>query len=347
MKIGNFDTDDRILLVAEIGNNHEGDFAVAKKMVRVAAGCRVGAVKFQVMRAEHFVSRSDRDRFARVKSFELMDDQFGELADLARGLGLLFLATPFDLGSAAVLESMVDAYKIASGDNNFYPLIEQVARTGKPMIISTGISDGKQIKRAVDLVQCQWNKMGMADRQLGLLHCVSSYPVKPAQANLRSIPYLVKNFPGVTVGYSDHTQGITAALAAVALGARMVEKHFTLDKHYSDFRDHQLSADPAEMKELAGRIREEEKMLGVYGKSVQPSEWEMVGVARRSIVAARDMLRGQVITAGDLIWIRPAGGLAPGEEDKLVGKRLKRAVVFGEQLLASDVEVKECVTKEV
>lgn len=338
MKIGNFDTDERVLVMAEIGNNHEGDFGVAKELTQAAAALGVSAVKFQTFRTEYYVSKSDENRFARLKSFELTLEQFRELRELAHSLGLLFISTPLDLDSAAGLEDMVDAYKIASGDNTFYPLISQVVRTGKPTIISTGLSDSQQVKRIVDFVQRQWNKIGITDRQLALLHCVSSYPVASEQANLRSIPYLLENFPGVAVGYSDHTEGITAALAAVALGARIVEKHFTLDEHYSDFRDHQLSADPAEMKELVWRIKEEEKMLGSYGKNAQRSELETVGVVRRSIVAAHGMPRGHVITAGDLIWIRPAGGLAPGEENKLIGKRLKRSVGFGEKILADDVE---------
>jgi len=338
MKIGNFDTDERVLVVAEIGNNHEGDFGVARELTQAAAMCGVAAVKFQTFRTEYYVSKSDEKRFARLKSFELTLGQFRELRELACSLGLLFISTPLDLDSVAGLEGMVDAYKIASGDNTFYPLVSQVARTGKPMIISTGISDGKQVKHAVDFVRCQWNKVGITDGQLALLHCVSSYPVAPEQANLRSIPYLVKNFPGVTVGYSDHTQGITAALAAVALGARIVEKHFTLDKNYSDFRDHQLSADPEEMKELVAKIAAEEQMLGVYSKTLQPGEQDMVKAIRRSIVAGRDMPAGHIIAKGDLTWVRPAGGLAPGEEDKLVGRRLKQSVAFGEKILADDVE---------
>ena len=338
MKIGNFDTDERVLLLAEIGNNHEGDFGVAKELTQAAAALDVSAVKFQTFRTEYYVSKSDEKRFARLKSFELTLEQFRELRELAHSLGLLFISTPLDLESASGLEGIVDAYKIASGDNTFYPLSSQVARTGKPTIISTGISDGQQVKHIVDFVQRQWDKAGIAYGQLGLLHCVSSYPVAPEQANLRSIPYLVKNFPGVTVGYSDHTRGITAALAAVALGARIVEKHFTLDKHYSDFRDHQLSADPAEMKELVQRIGEEEEMMGVYSKTLQPSEQGMVQAIRRSIVAGRDLPAGHVIEAGDLAWIRPAGGLPPGEEDKLVSRRLKQSVAFGKKILADDVE---------
>ena len=172
MKIGNFDTDERVLLLAEIGNNHEGDFGVAKELTQAAAALDVSAVKFQTFRTEYYVSKSDEKRFARLKSFELTLEQFRELRELAHSLGLLFISTPLDLESASGLEGIVDAYKIASGDNTFYPLISQVARTGKPTIISTGISDGQQVKHIVDFVQRQWDKAGIAYGQLGLLHCV-------------------------------------------------------------------------------------------------------------------------------------------------------------------------------
>ncbi|HEX9785644.1 MAG TPA: N-acetylneuraminate synthase family protein, partial [Opitutaceae bacterium] len=141
MKIGPFNLDEKILIVAEIGNNHEGNFTAAKKLVREAAACGVGAVKFQVFRTRHFVSAVDRARYDRLASFELTYEQFEELQRLARSLGLLFIATPLDLESAAFLEGQVDAYKIASGDNNFFPLIERICRTGKPLILSLGLTD--------------------------------------------------------------------------------------------------------------------------------------------------------------------------------------------------------------
>lgn len=336
MIIRDFDTAERVLIVAEIGNNHEGNFDVAKELIRKAADCGVGAVKFQTFKAEHLVSRADAARFNRYKSFELSYSQFEQLAQQAHYFGLLFISTPLDLTSAAFLKTIVDAYKIASGDNNFYPLISHVAKTGKPMIVSTGVSDAEQVARTVAYVKQQWEESHVTG-QLAVLHCVSSYPVPPEQANLAAIRFLAHEF-GCTVGYSDHTVGIEASLIAVALGARIIEKHFTLDKNYSDFHDHQLSADPAEMQQLVQKVRLVSLMLGKDEKKVQPAEETGTLAFRRSIVAGRDLSKGIQITWSDLTWIRPAGGLPPGEEHVLIGKTLNRDVRFGEQLHASDVE---------
>jgi len=255
---------------------------------------------------------------------------------LARSLGLLFISTPLDLSSAEFLEGIVDAYKIASGDNNFYPLIARVVRTGKPVIISSGASDFGQVVRTVTYVKEQWVEHHIKG-QLAILHCVSSYPVPNHEANLFAVRFL-SQLPGVTVGYSDHTIGLDASLAAVALGARIIEKHFTLDKHFSDFRDHQLSADPREMHELVRRVRAVTLMLGSGEKVVQSCEEAGASAIRRSIAASTDLPQGHRLMWSDLMWIRPAGGLAPGEEDLLVGRTLKRNIQFGEQLLGSDFE---------
>lgn len=339
MIIGDFDTGKDILVVAEIGNNHEGNFEIARQLVQKAAASGVDAVKFQTFKTEHYVSKENEVRYNRLKSFELSYEQFGQLAQLAHSLGLLFISTPFDLASAVFLKDIVDCYKIASGDNNFYPLLERVAESGKPVIISFGLSDAKQASRTVAFVKDVWRKNNVKG-QLAILHCVTSYPVPPEQANLLSIQFLRKTFD-CTVGYSDHTMGLDAPLMAIALGARIVEKHFTLDKHYSDFRDHQLSADPGEMRELVRRIREGTAMLGTLAKIVQPSEEAIEGAVRRSIVAAKDLPKGHRITRQDLTWTRPSGGLAPGEEGALVGKRLQHDVHFGEQLHSEDVEREE------
>lgn len=336
MQIGNFDLQAKVLIVAEIGNNHEGNFEIAKELVREAAKCGVAAVKFQTFNTEHYVSRSDVARFERLKSFELSHEQFGELAELARSLGMLFISTPFDLGSAAFLENIVDAFKIASGDNDYYPLLAHIARVNKPLIISTGASDLQQVSRTVAFVRDQWAK-NHRPGELALLHCVSSYPVPAVQANLLAIPFLAENFD-CTIGYSDHTQGINAALLAVGLGARLIEKHFTLDKQFSDFRDHQLSADPPEMRTLVQAVAQASLMLGKFEKKIQPCEEPSRSAIRRSIVAGADLPAGHRVVFSDLTWIRPAGELGPGEEDQLIGKVLKRAVRFGEQLRASDVE---------
>ena len=336
MKIDNFDFARQVLVIAEIGNNHEGDFDVARQLVVSAADCGVNAVKFQTFKSEYYVNKADTARFERLKSFELTFSEFEELSNLAHSYGLLFLSTPFDLVSATFLSNIVDVYKIASGDNTFYPLIKQVALTGKSMIVSTGISDVTQVKKTVEFIKQIWTDSNVTG-QLALLHCVSSYPVPIAQANLRSIQFLSENFEE-TVGYSDHTVGIEAPILAVALGAKIIEKHFTLDKNFSDFRDHQLSADPTEMKDLVNQIRFTTSMLGTKEKKVEKCEEDIVGVIRRSIVAGCDMAVGHCIEMSDLTWLRPGNGIPPGEERVLIGERLKRNISFGEQLSVEDLE---------
>ena len=336
MKIGAFDTADRVCVVAEVGNNHEGSFEVAKQMVRAAAECGVDAVKFQTFKTEHYVSRSDSARFQRLKSFELRYEQFEELAHLAHQCGLLFISTPFDLQSALFLDSIVDSYKVASGDNNFVPLIDAVLDTKKPLMVSTGISDGASIGGLMRQIKQHLSAKDVVER-VSLLHCVSSYPTPPECASLSSVTYLSSNYD-CTIGYSDHTLGTQASIAAVALGARIIEKHFTLDKKYSDFRDHEISADPKELGELVQGIRKMSLMMGENEKKRESCEEDIVLSIRRSIVASRDASRGHVVRQEDLTWVRPGGGLPPGNEHVLVGKRLNRDVCVGDLLSISDVE---------
>jgi len=332
MKIGKHDTEERVFIVAEIGNNHEGSIEVARRLVEAAADAGVDAVKFQTFRTAHYVSAADPARFKRLQSFELTFEQFRELERLARSLNVGFLSTPFDLESAAFLESIVDAFKIASGDNDFFPLIDRVCASRKPVIISTGVADLPHLRRVRDFVA---QRRGTGN--LAFLHCVTSYPAPPGEANLAAIPQLAAEL-GVTAGYSDHTMGPEACLAATALGARILEKHFTLDKHYSDFRDHQLSADPAEMRQIVEGVRKIETLLGRPEKRVQPCEESLVKLVRRSIVAGADLPAGHRVRMEDLTWIRPAGGLSPGNETLLLGKTLRRAFRFGEPIGAEDVE---------
>ncbi len=337
MIVGSHDTSQRVLVVAEIGNNHEGDPALAAELVRLAAASGADAVKFQTYRAESFVSATDRERFERLRRFQLDYAYFEELARLAHSMGLLFISTPLDLESARFLIGIVDALKIASGDNTFYPLLDVAARSDKPLIVSTGLADLDLVRRIVDFVRRARRAAG-TDRGVAVLHCVSSYPVPPEQADLASIRTLLEELDGVTVGYSDHTIGIEAAVLSVAMGARIVEKHFTIDRQYSSFRDHQLSADPEVMAELVRRVRLAEQLIGVGGKRGQPSETDGFVALRRSIVAARDLSAGHALDSGDIIWVRPGGGLAPGEEHRIVGRRLIRDVRSGERILLSDVE---------
>lgn len=336
MKIGDFNTDDKVLIIAEIGNNHEGDFEVAKKMVENAALSGVDAVKFQTFKTERYVSKNNLERFSKLKSFELSYSQFAELAHQAKQLGLLFLSTPFDLESADAISHFVDGIKIASGDNNFYPLIEKVACLNLPTILSLGLLEIEEVKKTVRVLTSNWGNK-MISEHLAVLHCVCSYPVPEEEANLKALQQLQSELK-CTVGYSDHVLGNQAALLSIALGARIVEKHFTLDKNLSDFRDHQMSADLEEMTSLVQSIRSAESMLGGQCKRMENCEKSLVSAVRRSIVITKDAPRGKTIEMADLSWVRPAGGIAPGNECLVLGKTLKKDLSAGEQITLDDLD---------
>lgn len=335
VKIQNWEASEKVMVVAEIGNNHEGDIDVATRLVDEAASAGVDAVKFQTFRTERFVHPGDPQRYARMQRFELSPEQFAKLGDHARSNGLLFFSTPLDLESVQSLRGCVDAYKIASGDNDFFPLIDAVAATKKPVIASSGASGIEQVRDCLRVLRSRWEGESYVG-QVAILHCVSNYPTEPAHANLRAIHALQKSLD-CEIGYSDHTMGVDASVLAVALGARIIEKHFTLDKQYSDFRDHQLAADPEEMAELVRRVRGATVLLGRPEKRLLEQEQEIAGQIRRSIVAARQLPVGHRITAQDLMWLRPSGGLRPGEETLLVGKSVSRAIGFADQVTLQDV----------
>lgn len=326
MKIGAHDLDEKVFIVAEIGNNHEGSFARAEEMIGRAKEAGADAVKFQTIVPEKLVSAADTARIAQLRRFQLSYRQFEALAATARREGIIFLSTPFDLDSVAALDPLVPAFKIASGDNDFFPLLAAVAGTGKPILLSTGLSDLAGIRRAKQVIEERWQATGRPG-SLALLHCVVSYPTTPDNASLGAIRDLASL--GCTIGYSDHTIGIAAAVLSVALGARAIEKHFTLDKDQSDFHDHKLSADPADLAELVRRVREAETLIGTGGKRVLACEAAVRERVRRGIAAARDLAAGTVLADADLTWVRPRAGLAPGHEAELVGRRLAVAVPAG------------------
>ena len=332
MQIGNHNTIGKVFLIAEIGNNHEGNFDLACEMIRLAADAGADAVKFQVFRTEEYVTCSDVARFKRLQEFELTPDQFSELACKSHAAGVAFIATPFDLSSAALTAEICDAIKIASGDNTFYPLIEKVAASGKPTILSTGMLDVKELRRPYSMLV-----EALGRDNLALLQCVTSYPVIPEDANVAAVKTLTEDFE-CEIGYSDHTLGVEACLAAVACGARIIEKHFTLDHNYSDFRDHQLSANPAEMADLVKRVRQFETLLGSGHKVASRVETEIEPAVRRSIVARQELSAGHILEWEDLSWVRPAGGMAPGRESELVGNLLRHPVMAGHQLSLNDIE---------
>lgn len=347
MIIDGFDTDRKVLVIAEVGNNHEGSCSLAEEMIGAAAEAGADAVKFQTIVPERLVSPQDTRRIAQLSRFRLSYDDFERLADAARRRGVLFLSTPFDTESVAVLEPLVPAFKIASGDNNFAPLLDTVARTGKPILMSCGIATLAELRGSVAAIRQTWRRLSI-DGQLALLHCVASYPAPVEEANLLAMRCLIDEFK-CDVGYSDHTLGIEAAMLAVAVGARIVEKHFTLDKNHSDFRDHQLSADPMDMAVLVRRIRAIEVLLGREQMVRQRCEEGSAKSLRRSIVASHDLRPGTRLSWRDITWLRPAGGLPPGREAILLGRMLKVPLKAGQMItpdLLDDLRDTEHVADE-
>ncbi|MFC2043813.1 N-acetylneuraminate synthase family protein [Chloroflexota bacterium] len=339
MKIGNIEISQRTLVVAEIGNNHEGNFDLAKQMIEQAVETGVDAVKFQTIRAERFIARTEEKRFQQVKGFELSDEQFRELALLAQAKGLLFLSTPFDFKSVDMLDNLVPAYKIASGDlTSWYPFLEYIARKDKPIILSTGMSDVKEIAKALEVIA----RVSSAplNKKVVLLHCVTSYPVPIGEANLLAIPYLKEKFR-VPVGYSDHTLGTLSCQTAVALGACVIEKHFTYRKENQTFRDHALAANLTEMRELVDNIRLIEASLGKYSKGIMECEKENKSVMRRSLAARKPLRQGETMTPEALTFLRPGNGIPPERWHTIIGHRVTRNIAQGTILKEEDIEQQE------
>lgn len=337
MKIAEFDTNVRPLLIAEIGNNHEGDAALALEMADAAIDAGAGAVKIQIIDPVRLVNRSQAERIAQLERYRLPLDVFIDMGRRVQAKGGLFIASAFDLESLDAIMPHLDAVKIASGDLNFYPLLDRAAASGKPVILSTGMATLDEIREAVMRLSRALPADRTARDAVAILHCVSLYPTPPEQANLAAISTLRAMFD-VSIGYSDHTLGTEAAVASLALGARIIEKHFTLDKTRATFRDHALSADPRDMKVLAESLRRFDAMMGHGDRSREMADQDTRAAARRSIVAARKLQAGAVLGEGDLDFVRPGDGLPPPAAASLLGKRLRRSVEVHEQLREADFE---------
>tara|TARA_B100000787_G_C16182435_1_gene292662 strand:- start:1061 stop:2056 length:996 start_codon:yes stop_codon:yes gene_type:complete len=306
-------------IIAEIGNNHEGSFSLAKKLIVEAAKTGVDAVKFQTFQTENYVNTKDKKRFDRLKKFELTKNEFLKLSKFAKKKKLIFISTPFDIQSAINLNEFVDYFKISSGDNNYFELIDKVLSFKKPTIISTGLLDKLGILNLIKHIK----KKKFPLKKVYFLHCVSDYPVKNNEANLLSIKYLKKTF-NINVGYSDHTMGTEAAIVAVAYGAKIIEKHFTIDKNYSNFRDHKLSADRSEMTRLVSSVRKTYKMLGKFNKIISKSEKKNLPSMRRSLYFKNKIIKGSKILKSNLKIVRPFRNLAPNQINKVLNKKVKK-----------------------
>jgi sialic acid synthase SpsE len=308
----------KTFIIAEVGNNHEGSFNVACKLIKEAKRAGVDAVKFQTFETKNYVNQNDFERFKRLKKFELTKEEFYKLSLLAKNNNLKFISTPFDINSAIFLNKIVDCFKISSGDNNYYQLIEQVLKFKKNTIISTGLINLKETINLYKFIKL----LKFNNSKIAFLYCVSSYPTKDKEANLLSISFLKKKFP-FTIGYSDHTLGIHAAIAATVIGAKIIEKHFTLDNNYSKFRDHQLSLNPVNMKHLVDSIRSVEYMMGKEQKIIQLSEKKNLSSMRRSLYLSKNINKNSKIKTKDVSIVRPFVSLEPFDLNKVVGKTAK------------------------
>ena len=322
MIIGGHDLNQKRLLIAELGNNHEGDAKLAMEMVAAAAEAGADAVKVQVIDPERLVNRAQTERIAQLSRFRLPLLVFAEMAELARTKGMLFIASAFDLQSLEAIAGMVAAIKIASGDLDFTQLLVKAAGLKKSILLSTGMSTLDEVRIAVDTITSHLLTGEILAERLALLHCVSLYPAPLVEVNLRAIPLLRETF-GLTVGYSDHTLGIEAAVLSLAFGAHVIEKHFTLDKTRTSFRDHALAADPDDLRRLAAVVHQFDEMQGSGEKHPSAAEVEMSVAARRSIVAACDLKAGTCLTAEDLDYVRPRNGLPPSALASLLGRTLR------------------------
>ncbi|MBN2459177.1 N-acetylneuraminate synthase family protein [Candidatus Woesearchaeota archaeon] len=328
-------------IIAEIGMNHNGDVKLAKKIIKAAADCGCDAAKFQIFTAEKLVTK-DAETYGNqdghlpkyqqemYKKHELTKDDYNELKQYCDKLGLVFFGSVWDEENADLLEEVGgEIFKFGSMDITHLPLLEHVAKKGKPIMLSVGMSTMDEVEEAVKAI-IKHNK------KLMLLHCVSSYPAKAEDTSMLSMIALKEKF-GFPVGFSDHTPDVLTDTVAVALGANIIEKHFTIDKKLPGV-DHFLSFEPHEMKRMVQEVRLVEKMLGKKELFVKECELETRMMARRSVIAKVNIPKGTVITKDMLIIKRPGTGLHPRELHNVIGKKAKKHIKEDELIAHEHLE---------
>src|SRR5271157_356027 len=325
-----------VFIIAEAGVNHNGSLDLALQLVDAAKASGADAVKFQTFRADLLATRSAQKAPYQERTTAGAESQFEMLQRLeldaaahrclighCREVGIQFLSSPFDAESADLLASLdVPLFKVPSGEITNLPFLEHLARKGRPLILSTGMSTLGEVEEAVHVLQAA------GATQLTLLHCVTAYPAPYAEVNLRAMQTLKSAF-GLPVGYSDHTPGIEIAVAAVALGAEVIEKHFTLDRSLPG-PDHAASLEPVELEQMVAAVRHVEAALGTGIKAPAPCELPNLSVARKSVVAARSLPTGHRLAPGDLDIKRPGNGIAPKLLPALIGRTLRAGLAKDE-----------------
>jgi len=320
-----------VFIIAEAGVNHNGDLKLAKKLIDMAKEAGADAVKFQTFLPEELVTKhaakakyqrkasDDGSQYEMLKKLQLSSSDFKMLFQYCQKRKIIFLSTPFDFQSARFLNQLnVPAFKIGSGDMNNLPLLSQIAGYKKPIILSTGMSTLTEVKEAYRTIQARGN------RKIILLHCTSNYPTKFEDVNLNAMLTLKNTFPSI-IGCSDHTLGIEVPIAAVALGARIIEKHLTLDRKLPG-PDHKTSLNPEEFQMMVESIRNIEKAKGNIKKEPNKSEIEISKVIRKSIIAARSISRDSLLTTKMLTIKRPGTGIKPKYFNRLIGRKVKKNI---------------------
>lgn len=316
-----------VLIIAEAGVNHNGSLDIAKKMVDAAVIAGVDIIKFQTFKAEKLVTKSavkakyqqvatdnEESQLSMLKKLELTEEEHQELIKYCKEKEILFLSTAFDLESLALLERFsLPMYKVPSGEITNLPYLIKIAQTGKPIILSSGMSTMEELKAAVKVL------LESGAGIITILHCNTEYPTPFVDVNLRAMLTIAKEF-GVDVGYSDHTQGIEIPIAAVALGAKVIEKHFTLDRSMEG-PDHKASLEPEELNAMVTAIRHVEQALGSEVKQPSPSEAKNIAIARKSIVAKKVIKKGELFDDNNLTTKRPGNGISPMQWFDVIGTR--------------------------
>lgn len=323
----------QVLIIAEAGVNHGGNLGFAKQLIDIAAEAQVDAVKFQSFKADAMVSEtapkaayqkkntdSDESHYEMIQRLELSFDDHKELINYCKSKQIQFLSSPFDLESIDLLEQLnVKCFKVPSGEITNLPYLRHIGSKGKPVILSTGMSRLDEIKKAVQVLV----EEGIAMEDLTLLQCNTQYPTPFQDVNLNAMLTLSSVFPNSKVGYSDHTLGIEAAIAAVGMGAKVIEKHFTLDNSLPG-PDHKASLEPEGLKSLVRAIRNTELALGSSIKQPTPSEMPNIQIARKSIVARIQIKKGELLTEENLATKRPGTGICPMQWENVIGSPANR-----------------------
>jgi N,N'-diacetyllegionaminate synthase len=338
-------------VIAEAGVNHNGDEALALRLVDAAAQCGADAVKFQTFTAERLAARGaakaayqvartgQGDQVEMLKRLELVPEAYARLRDRAAEHGIEFLSTPFDELAADMLVGLgMKRIKVPSGELTNFPLLRHLAAKNLPMLLSTGMATLDEVGEAVDVVRRARAEFGLGEplaERLTLLQCTSCYPARAEDVNLRAMWTLRERF-GLPVGFSDHTEGLLAAVAAAAAGAAVIEKHFTLDRELPG-PDHQASLQPGEFAAMVEQIRAVETLLGSEQKRPCVAELAVREVVRRSVTLARPVRAGATIKREDLVLLRPGTGIAPKYLDVVVGRRAVRDLPAGATLRWGDL----------